>query len=309
MNGQEARIIDPLVTKIMLGYKPANLVYSALFPEVPVARRGGKIVQWGRDMLEITDTTRAIGADVQEESYSYGNQGYSLEEHNLDAKTPAELAQEAKEPKIELQTASLGIVKAKMGNEKEKNAGILAGNTANYSGSNSKTYVQATGWNGTGNPVEDGIEAVDVIEQSTAGLTPNIAIISRSAFKACKTNTHILAQVQYTGTAPTSANVTTQMLATLWGVDEVLVGKHSYWNGSAMVDSWGDNVIFAYSVLGSSSNLVPSFGYTYQLQGYPFVSKGWFRNKNRSFMRGYNDSYQNVIAMKDSGYLIKGAGL
>ena len=309
MNAQEARIIDPLLTNIALGYQPENLIYTSLFPEVPVDRRGGKVVQWGKDVLEYTDTSRAIGADVLQESYGYGSQSYSLIEHNLDAKTPVELVGEAKEPNIKLIESSLMIVKKKMGNEKEILSAGIALNPANYSASNKVAYTAGNGWGGSANPITDGETAIGVIEEATGGMCPNTVVISRNTLRALRQNTYVLAQVEYTGKAPTSANVTLGMLAEMWGVDKVVVGKHTYWNGSAMVSTWSDDAVFAFTERGSMSNLMPSYGYTYQLKGHPYVSKGWWENKNRSFINGYNDSYQQVITMADSGYLITGAAL
>lgn len=309
LTNQQARVVDPVLTKLMLGYTPANLAYLDLFPEVPVNRRGGKVVVWDKDNMEYTNTTRVIGNPVAQEQYAYSSQSYSLDEHNLDAVIPMELDQEAREPSIDLVESHLRIVKQKMGNEKEVASATIALNTANYSAGNKVTHLAGAGWNGTGNPVTDGLDAVGAIEDATGGVRPTVAILSTSAFRGCQQNTNVLAQVQYTGVAPTTANVTPKMLASMWGIDKVVVANHSYWNGANMVKTWSDDAVFAYTDLGAKSNLVPSFGFTYQLRGYPFVSKQWWENSNRSYIRGYNDSYKQVIAMADSGYLITGAGL
>lgn len=71
--------------------------------------------------------------------------------------------------------------------------------------------------------------------------------------------------------------MTTDLLAALWGVDRVIVGDAVYADESgALADVWGKFVVVAYTKTGTVQDLgEPSYGYTYRLDGAPYVEQGY----------------------------------
>lgn len=314
MTAAQARAIDPLMTNHARGYQPLNKVGQFLFPTVPLNARGATVIEFSLENMELPSgaTLRAPGDPVLTETYGYGTDTVSLEDHSLDVKIPIELIQEADAvPNISLRIQQLGIVLSRMANQREKVRADLALNAANYGVANKTTLTTGTtAWTAAAsNPIEDVEAGKAAIMDGNGGMAPNIMVLSPNALKALKSNDKILEQIKYTGAAPTRMNVTTSMLADLFDVDNVVVGNHRYHNGSNFVHTWGDDVVMAYSDMSSKSRAVPSYGYNYQLSGYPNVEKGEYDRSVKSWLYGYNESQKEYITMADSGYLITDAGV
>ena len=65
MNAAGARVIDPVLSEIAQGYRNAEAVGLNLFPVVPVAQRGGKIISFSKEDFALYDTQRAPGANTK----------------------------------------------------------------------------------------------------------------------------------------------------------------------------------------------------------------------------------------------------
>ena len=63
MTPAQARVIDPILTEIARGYGGNQApIADILFPTVPVAQRGGRIIAFGPDDFKLYSTARAPGA-------------------------------------------------------------------------------------------------------------------------------------------------------------------------------------------------------------------------------------------------------
>ncbi len=79
-------------------------------------------------------------------------------------------------------------------------------------------------------------------------------------------------------------------------------------DAGAFSDVWGKYVVVAYTELGSQAEMGrPSFGYTYQLGGYPMVSPARYDGDTRTWLYDVADAVQPVIAADLAGYLISAA--
>ena len=310
MTPAQARVVDPVLTKLMLGYKVPNTVYDAIFPHVTVPVRGGNVVSWSKENLRLVDHTYVPGNQVLRVEFDYSSQTFSLIDKLEAAKTPWEIMDEAsKGAGVDLVSQSIASVKSRIEVEKEKLAADLATTATNYSASNVTTYLAGAGWGGSANPLDDIHTAIGTIEDGTAGLTPNVLLLSSNAFRALKTNLAVIDQVKYMGMAPSSASVNEKTLAEMFGLERVVVGRHRHWDGTNTVATWGDDAVLAYSPPANPNMREPAFGYTYQLQGFPAVFRGYDDPQYHSRINDYQDVYQSVITMQDAGYLFKGAAL
>ena len=111
MTPSQARVVDPVLTNVARGYKNQQFVGMSLFPYVPVAQRGGKIICFGKEHFKIYNTGRAPGAKVERIQTAYGGQPYALEQHALAGEVPFELLEEANVvPGIDLGNAAVNRV-------------------------------------------------------------------------------------------------------------------------------------------------------------------------------------------------------
>ncbi len=308
MTLSQARVVDPILTTVAQGYQNNELVAQYLFPVVPVEQRAGKIIQFGREDFRLYNTGRSPGANTKRVQYGYLGNPYALTDHSLEGAVPFEIMQEANSvPGIDLGRVAVGKTQNTILLKSEYDAAAIALNAANYQAANKTTLAGASQWSdysGTSAPSKDIETAKEAIRAAT-GKRPNMVLLSPKAFNALKQHPAIIDRLKYTG----RDSVTTDMLATLWGVKEVRVGDAIYEDAAgALNDVWGKHVVVAYTELGSMADAgLPSYGYTYRLRNYPMVETPYMDRNAKLWAYPVNDARAPVMAASGAGYLITNA--
>jgi len=307
MSTGAARVVDPILTNVARGYQNNELVGGALFPTVSVGQRAGKIIQFGKEAFMLYDTARAPGSEVKRISVGYSSASYGIVDHSLSGAVPVEIQEEGMAvPGISLSSAAVRTVQDIMRLRLEKEQADLATTAGNY-GANNKTTLSGTSqWSDLVNsdPIKDVETAKESIRTQT-GKRPNTIVIGAKVMASLKQHGDILDRIKYTGRDVPTA----ELLAALFGVQRVLVGDAVYsTDAGAFGDVWGKFVVVAYTEMSGLSDLGrPTYGYTYQLSGYPFVEPGRYDGNTRSWLYDTHDAFKPVIAGADAGYLISAA--
>ena len=309
MTTAQARVIDPILTTVAQGYRNSALVYRSLFPVVPVGQRGGKIIQFGREDFRQYAAGRAPGSATKRVQFGYAGDPYSLSSYSLEGVVPLENMQDASVvPGIDL--GRNAVIKTQnaiqLGNE--ITAAGIATNAATYAAANKITLAGTSQWSdhtsGVSSPSNDVQTAIDAVRAS-CGLRANTVVLGPKVWSAIKQHPAIIDRIKYTG----RDSITLQMLASLWDVQNVAVGDALYEDATGnLVDVWGKYVVVAYTELGGIADQgLPSYGYTYRLQGYPIVEMPYQDRNAKSWIYPVTDEVQPVLASPISGYLISGA--
>ena len=304
----QARVIDPILSNVAQGYQNAALVGSALFPYVPVAQRGGKIVTFGKEDFALYAIGRAPGSNTKRMQFGYSSGSFALEQHALEGVVPFELMQEANAvPGIDMGRMAVQKVQNIISLRLEKAQADLATTAANYAASNKNTALSGnTLWSDATNsdPIANVETAKDAI-RSLTGKRPNTMVIGATVLKALRQHSKIIDRIKYTGRdVPTP-----ELLAALFGVDRVLVGDAIYTDASgAFVDVWGKTAVLAYTEIAGIADMgLPSYGYTYRLQGAPIVEVAYQDRNAKSWVYPVTDEVAPVIAGSTAGFLISPA--
>lgn len=303
-----ARVSDPVLTTVAQGYRNSALVFPTLFPIVPVAVRGGKIITFGREDFRQYNSARAPGQDTKRVQFGYSGGSFSLVDYSMEGLVPFELQQDANVvPGVDLGRISLRKVQdiIQLGNE--TTSATLATTAASYQAANKVTLSGTSQWSdysGTSNPSKDiqtGIEAV----RAAVGRRANTVVIGPKVWGFLKFHPTILDRIKYTGRDA----VTTDLLAQLWGVQTVAIGDAVYEDASGVLqDVWGKFVVVAYTDIAPLQDAgLPSFAYTYRLNGYPLVEMAYQDRNAKSWIYPVTDALAPVIASVNSGYLISAA--
>lgn len=305
MNTAGARVIDPILTSVAQGYQNNDFVGSALFPSVPVGQRGGKILTFGREGFALYNTARAPGSDTKRIQFGYAGSAYALESHSLEGLVPIEFMQEASAvPGIDLARGAIATVQDVVALRLEYAQAVLATNAANYAASNKVTLAGTGQWSdytsGVSDPAADVETAKEAIRQKT-GKRPNTAVLGASVWAKLRLHPKILDRIKYTG----RDSATPELVASLFGIERLLVGDAVYDSAGTFADVWGKFVVLAYTKLGGVADRgVPSYGYTYRLNGYPMVEKPYEDRNAKSWIYPVTDEVSPVIAGALAGYLI-----
>ncbi|NCJ05201.1 hypothetical protein GS597_01430 [Synechococcales cyanobacterium C] len=319
---QQVRVQDPILTDFAHGYKHNERVGNLLFPPVPVAVSGGQVLQFGKESFRKYHLRRAPGGKKKRITFGYLGKPFSLYQDAMECPIPYEHMRDATVmPGIDLgqQATTFGMDVISLQVELDQ-AGI-ATNAANY---NSNNTVALTGGDKFSSSTCDVPAKVDEYKEavrSQIGAYPNVGIFGPSAFVAAKNNPFVVDRFKYT--SPES--ITEAMLAQLLGLQRVAVGKSIYFDDDdESEDVWGNNLILAYvpplAIQGSVtyapngriSMMMPSFGYTYAMDGHPLVEQPYNDRSCDSWIYPVKHERAPVLTgleddgLSTSGFLVQG---
>lgn len=307
----QARVIDPILSNVVRGYKQAGLVGRILFPLVPVGAYGGTVITFGKESFRQYNTRRAPGTATKRLNFGYAGAPYAIVPNALEAVVPRELMRDAAQvPGIDLATRSINTVMNVLNLGHEIDCATVARNAANYDAGHKVALAGTDVWtNAASDPVDDVETGREAIRQ-TIGMYPNAAIISARAFKAAKTNPSILDRIKYGGTSSAPAKVTLAALAELFEIPNLQIGAAMSASGQNddLGDVWGGDMVMAYANVGGSPNAEePGYGYTYVIEGNPLVEQPYWDNSTKSWVYGVSFDNSPVLSGMTAGYLIGGA--
>ena len=308
LNTAGARVIDPILSTVAQGYQNADMVGLSLFPYVPVGQRGGKIITFGKEDFALYNTARAPGANTKRIQYGYSGSSFALESHSLEGLVPFEIMQEAEAvPGIDLGRGAVMKTQNVIALRLEYAQAALATTAANYPAGNKVTLSGTSQWSdltsGVSDPMKD-VEAAKEAVRGKIGKRPNTVVVGAAVWAMLRMHPKIVDRMKYTGRDV----ATTELMAQLFGVKNVVIGDAIYDNGGTFADVWGKNVIVAYTETGSLAEMgSPSFGYTYRLNGYPLVEQPYQDRNQKSWVYPVTDEVSPVIAGSTAGYLISAA--
>jgi hypothetical protein len=309
LSPSQARVIDPVLSTIAQGYQNSEMIAQALFPTVPVGLRGGNIITFGKEAFMLYASQRAPGENTKRVSFGYAGSAYALADYSLEGLVPMEVQQEASNgPGIDLGQGAVYSVSAIMALRLEKQAADIARTAASYAAANKVTLSGTGQWSdftGTSQPIQN-IETAKEAVRAATGKRPNTIVMGAAVMAKLRQHPIIVDRMKYTGRDV----ATTEILAALFGVQKVVVGDAIYSNdaGTAFTDVWGKDVVVAYTELGSlRAQGLPSYGYTYQLNGYPLVEEPYYDRSAKSWIYPVTRAEAPVLASASAGYLITNA--
>lgn len=309
-----ARIIDPVLTTQARGYKNPDVsrVGSLLFPRAPVAQRGAKIVKFGREAFRLYNTLRAPGANTKRIQVGYTNDSVSLKQYALEGVVPREILEEsqrAQGPAINLAMRAVDVPMEAIARDLEYRQAAIAQATASYASTHRLALTSGAYWDDAlSNPGEQMDDAHSAI-RSTTGRRGNVLVLGPQVYLKVRRHPKIVGHF-YTGAPAGAQTVSDAQLAAYFRVRQIAVGDDVYLPQSAADDAafsdvWGAVAILAYvpTVSGDGDIEVPSYGYTYYLNGHPMVERSYYDNSSKSWVYPVTDENDPVLTGMGAGYL------
>jgi hypothetical protein len=303
MSNAGVRVIDPILTNVAQGYRNAEFVGNVLFPRVPVYASGGQIIEFGKEAFYSYNLRRTPGGATKRIQFGYLGKPFALQQDSIEAQVPREwLRDAAAVPGIDLGSRAINLGMKVVTKSLEEDQAALATNANNYDANHKLALAGGTKWSSaTGTPSDDIDTAREAIRGSI-GVYPNVVLMSAVAFNAARNNPNVKARFQYTS----HDAITEDMLANLWNVEKVVVGKAiGMTDAGVPSDIWGNNVVLAYTNLGSINAEEPSFGYTYTMDGNPLVEPTYWDPATKSWVYPVNFERVPVLSGITAGFLIQ----
>jgi hypothetical protein len=314
-NFSQARAgISPVNTTIAQGYENSEFIGMNFFPRVATGSRAGKIISFNRESFKkYSNMARSPGARTPRVSFGYSGNDYGLQDYSIEGTLPKEIREEQLDPAkgFTIDGATLAINGAMdiIGLRLEIEQAALATNPANYDTSNKITLSgtsQFSDFSGTSNPVKIVADAKEAIRRQT-GKRPTDLGMGASVFEVLKQHPVILDRIKFTGRDV----ATPELLASLFGIPNVWVGDAVVSDDADVFsDVWGKHIVLAYTPNASLAQRgLPSYGYTYNLNGYPQSEAAYYENNEKTWCFPVSSCEAPAIACKAAGFLITNAVL
>lgn len=310
LNTRTAAVIDPILSTHARGYRNSEFISHLVFPRVTIPNRSMRVIKFGKESFRKLNTRRAPGADKMRIQYGYASDPVSLLQDALEGIVPVEHLEEAASiPGIDLAQGAITTVLDSIDLGHEVEAAQLARGPANYAAGNRVALTGADRWTDpNSDPQADIDEAKDAIRRKI-GRYPNTLTLGPSAFKALKRHPKVKEQFKYTG----RESITAEMLASFFDLKKVIVGDAVWLAETASDDTpasdiWGDDAILSYVPDVGDNFQVPAYGYTYELRGYPQVSKPYFWEPNSSWIYPTTAERRVILTGAEGGFLFQNAG-
>jgi hypothetical protein len=299
----QARIVDPVLSTVALGYRLPEAVGENLFPRVPVALRGGKVIQFGKEAFKKYNTARAPGSATGRIQFGYEGVPFSIVPNALEAPVPRELQQDALVmPGIDLGTRAVNLVMRSNILALEVEQAGIALTAASYDSNHKVALAGTSQWSdysGTSDPSND-VQTWREAVRTTTGAYPNTMVLGAAVLRALRQHPKILDRVKYSGRDA----ITTEILQALWEIPKIRVGTMvSSDDAGVFSDVWGKNVVLAYVPAGPSTQEEPSYGYTYTYAGHPTVEQPYWEPQTKSWIYGVSFDRSTVMTGILAGFL------
>lgn len=310
VNQRTAAVVDPILSQHARGYRNAEFIAHLLFPRVIIPNRSMRVIRFGKEAFRMINTRRAPGADKKRIQYGYASDPVALVQDALEGVAPFEHLEEATSvPGIDLGAGAVNMVLDVIDLGHEHEAAQLARGAANYDANHKLAMVGADRWTSdTSDPAGDARAGNEAIRRSI-GRYANTLTLGPSAYNALRDHPKVKEQFKYTS----KESITTEMLAAFFDVKRVIVGKAVYLPETAddtvlATDVWGDDAVLAYVPEAGNNYQVPSYGYTYELSGYPQVEVPYAERSNDSWVYPTKAERRTYLTGAEGGFLFQNAG-
>lgn len=310
---QQVRVIDPILTNYANGFKHAERVGNLIFPFVRVNLSGGQVLEFGKESFKLYNARRAPGTATKRIDVGYLGKPYALFQDSLESKLPREHLRDASVmPGIDLGQQRVNVLMNNLTLQHEYECATLATTFANYGANNRLALSGTDQWS---DPASNPLRAIDNAKEAIraqTGMYPNAAIAGPRVHVGLKNNPSVKEQFKYT----TADSVTEAMIAQWMGISRYAVGKAAYVNdANDFVDCWGNFFVLAYvppetlnetvrfAPNGMISFETPSYGYTYIMEGHPFVEEPYYERNEKSWIYGATLERAAVQTGMNAGFL------
>ena len=318
MNPQQTRVIDPINTEVVRGFRQAMFIAMYLFPAVPVRQYGGTVIEFGKESFRKLSTRRARGGSTGRVRFGYEGKPFALTHHSLEGQVPYEDMVDASQvPGIDLSRGATNLTMRLLALQHESDAAELALDAARYDVNHKLALAGADKWSDPASDPAADIKAGKAAVRRSTGVDPNVLTLSPGAYDALTEHPKLKERIKYTS----RESINEDILAQLLDVPKVVVGRAIYAPGddpaADFVDVWGNAAVLAYVPAGGDGSYSPSgegqiltkeepaYGYTYVMQGMPVVEQPYQDRNTKSWVYPTTYDATPVVSGISAGFLFQ----
>jgi hypothetical protein len=310
------QIVNAVETRLSWGYSNSECVGEQLMPRVQVAKRFGTYQLFGTEAFVVYDTKRGRGGQGKRIERSIQLEDYSIRHTHVLSEAIDDEEDEATigNSQVNLITQSRLSIQSSLSLERETEIANLLTNVSTY-GSNHGSVGADWKDKDASNPLDDILTAKQNMLKKI-GKEPTHLALCPTTFRYLQLNQNLIEYYKFTTGVTAVGFLTEQMLATLFGVQKIVVGRAVSQDPATGTNGfiWGSTfaaLLYVGTPQGTGvldpSRIAPSMGYTLQVNGYSKVSQ--YRDEDRdSTIVKVKDCYLPLITCPtgDAGYFFDG---
>ena len=290
---------DSVLSGVSIRYTNDEMIADQVMPVVPVKKESDMYYIYTR-AWKLPQSKRAAGAEANEVEWNVSTDTYQCEEYALKDLIPDRVRNNADNPlNLDVDTTENLNELIQLGREKRVADVVFASGTY---GTQTSALAGANRWDdyAGSDPIGDVRDAKAVVHAAT-GKMPNTMVIGFQAYLKLLDHPDILERIKYTQ----KGLITADLLASLFEVDKLLVGKALYDSTKEGVAEslgyvWGKSVALLFAQPSPGLKKV-SFGYQFQSRG--FRTKKWrVEGRDGDFIETGEIRDEKVVAAA-TGYL------
>ena len=303
--------VNTPLTNLAVAYAANNFIAPRLIPDLPVMKKSDSyyIFDSARVRLKQVEDKRAPGTEANLVDFDVTTDSYLCVGYALGAMVPDEERENADPPIRPMMDKTEALVQRVLLNQElDLVAALVAGV--------SQTSDPTNEWDDytNGDPVADMHLAINAVEDAI-GMRPNVVSMDSKVWRAVRNHPDILERVKYGGGNASPAEVNELAFASLFDLDEVIVGtglKNTAVSGQAtpvISRTWGSDVYVAYRTARPGIG-VPSLGYRFVWNAFSGTQQGWLVKSWREEKKSADQVevqkyYQHKLVMAAAAYRLQ----
>ena len=291
----QASHVDALLTDFSRKYRNGAYVGDVIMPVMPVTKYSDKFARYKKEStFRIADTTTGFRSEAKKVSWETDTDSYSVQPHGLtDYVTDREKANADPVYDLELDTTEYLTDQILLAREYE--IATMCTTAANFT--NHYTCAGDHQWN---SGAADATPVTDIRTGiSKCVIRPNIMVVGQEVWDVLIEDATLMDKIKYSQTGI----ITEALVAQVFGLEKVVVGKAMGYVSGTLTYLWGKNVVLAHVEPPRLKSI--QFGMTFSMTSSHIVRK-WPEPKvgGGSTQIEVDYDYQPKVVCADVAYLI-----
>lgn len=291
---------NKILTSIAHGYSQAELIGTKVLPIVTETQKNIEVPIFPNDAFHSVDSIRTPGGDpAKTTTDKHTTKTVQLVEHSLGDYVDRLEIEDGDTYKLKVRKTKNTL--GKILNAQEARIAAKVNDYDSYSASNKETLTSTDQWTHADSDPRAQILDAKTTGQKQLGVLFNTLTMGQEAWGSLMQNAKLIAFIKDANLGLTNM----ETIKKVFGIQNIFVGSGVKTVNGTNSFIWGDNAVLSYTTTNRNpSKFDPSFGFTFQRKGHPYVKEAPDPRGNYTNIDVYLQSAEEVISY-DAAYMFK----
>jgi hypothetical protein len=291
---------NKILTGIAHGYSQAELIGTKVLPIVTETQKNIEIPIFPNDAFHSVDAVRTPGGDpAKTTSGKHETKEVKLVEHSLSNYVDRLEIEDGDTYKLKVRRTKDTL--GKLLNAREARIASIVNDDTKYASSNKETLTSGDQWTHADSDPRAQILDGLATGQKQLGVWFNTLTMGQDSWNALMQNKKLIEFIKDANLGLTNMETIKRVL----GIQNIFVGSAVKTANGTNSFIWGDNAVLSYTTTNRNPNKYdPSFGFTFQRKGHPYVNEAPDVHGNYTNIDVYLQSAEEIISY-EAAFLLK----